>query len=117
MDDKVIIGVVGPCAAGKTTLISKLKARGYKVIHIAQEHSCVPDMWLRMTNPHVLIYLDVSYKQSMKRKRLNWTEDEFLEQVDRLRHARKNADIYVDTNDMTPDQVFDRVIEKVMENV
>jgi dephospho-CoA kinase len=39
---KLRIGVVGPCAAGKTTLVAALKNRGYEVHHIAQEHSYVP---------------------------------------------------------------------------
>ncbi len=58
---KPLIGVVGPCAAGKTTLVSGLRQAGYEVRHIAQEHSYVADMWKRLTNPDILIYLHVSY--------------------------------------------------------
>lgn len=113
MVEKLIIGVVGPCAAGKTTLISNLKSRGYKGVHIAQEHSFVQDMWARITNPHLLVYLDVSFEQSMRRRKLDWTEQDFREQVRRLRHAREHADIYIDTNNLVPEQVVDRVIKEI----
>lgn len=106
----MIIGIVGPCAAGKTTLIAKLKKRGYQCKHIAQEHSYVPDMWKRIGNPDVLIYLDVSFAVSMQRRKLNWTEDEFNQQVHRLRHALKSADLYLQTDDLSPPEVFQRVL-------
>ena len=58
MMDSPKIGVVGPCAAGKTTLIAGLRNHGYTAKHIAQEHSYVPAMWQLLTNPDILIYLD-----------------------------------------------------------
>jgi thymidylate kinase len=105
-----IVGIVGPCAAGKSTLIAKLKERGYSCKHIAQEHSYVPDMWRRIGNPDVLIYLDVSFEVSMQRRKLNWTKDEFNQQVYRLRHALKSADLYLQTDDLSPQEVFQRVL-------
>jgi cytidylate kinase len=104
------IGVVGPCAAGKSTLIASLKSYGYNVRHIAQEHSYVPNMWRRITDPDILIFLDVSYELSTRRRQLNWTEADYAEQHHRLRDARQNADIYIDTNNLTPDQVLARVL-------
>jgi len=100
-----MIGVVGPCAAGKSTLIAKLKERGYQARHIAQEHSHVPDMWKRVSNPDCLIFLDVSYPVSMQRKKMNWNENEFLIQVRRLQHARQHADLYIQTDQRTPGEV------------
>jgi len=104
------IGVVGPCAAGKTTLISSLKHLGLNAYHIAQEHSYVPDMWLRLVNPQVLVYLDVSYPVTIARKSLNWMESEYNEQVDRLRHARQHAEIYIHTDPLNPHQVLHIVL-------
>ena len=104
------IGVVGPCAAGKTTLIAGLKERGYEARHIAQEHSYVADMWKRLTNPDVLIYLDVSYPLTLIRRNIDWTEDEYQEQVKRLRHARLYADLYINTDNLVPQQVLQRVL-------
>ena len=100
-----LIGLVGPCSAGKSTLIGRLKGSGYNCRHIAQEHSYVPDMWLRLVNPIVLIYLDVSYSVSMNRRPLNLNPAEFKEQKKRLSHAFQNADLYLHTDELTPDEV------------
>lgn len=64
-----LIGVVGPCTAGKSTLVNNLKVHGIQIRHIAQEHSYVAYMWQRITNPDVLIFLDVSYDTSLKKKK------------------------------------------------
>lgn len=108
--EKVQIGVVGPCAAGKTTLINGLKNRGYQARHIAQEHSYVKDMWQRITNPELLIFLDVSFEVSMQRNWMNWTESDYLEQLRRLEHARSHAGLIIDTNHLTPEQVLAQVL-------
>jgi deoxyadenosine/deoxycytidine kinase len=103
------IGIVGPCSAGKSTLAEALKRRGYAVRHIAQEHSKVPDMWRRLGNPDCLIYLDVSYQVSMHRRPLNMSADEFSEQVKRLRNAFSEADLYIHTDALSPEEVLDKV--------
>jgi cytidylate kinase len=107
------IGVVGPCAAGKSTLIAGLRERGLQVKHIAQEHSYVKDMWQRLTNPDFLIYLDVSYPIAFIRRQMDWTEKEYLLQVERLRHAREHADFYLQTDEMTAEQVLKEVINRL----
>jgi thymidylate kinase len=106
-----LLGIVGPCSAGKSTLINKLIQLGYVCRHIAQEHSYVPEMWLKIVNPRVLIYLDVDYETSMQRRYLNLSSQEFDQQVNRLTHARQNAHIYVDTGSLSPDEVFRKVID------
>ena len=106
----MIIGVVGPCGAGKSFLVAGLQTRGYKVRHIAQEHSYVPDMWKRITNPDILIYLEVSYENTVNRRKLDWTFEEYTEQLRRLQHARQHADLALDTNPLTRAQVLDTVI-------
>jgi thymidylate kinase len=105
-----LIGVVGPCSAGKTTLIRELTRIGYTARHIAQEHSFVPDMWKRISNPNILIYLDVSYEVSMQRRKLDMSEKEFEIQLDRLSNARQHADYYMNTNQKTPDEVRSQVL-------
>lgn len=105
------IAIVGPCAAGKSTLINELNRRGYQVKHVAQEHSYAPAMWQKITNPDILIYLDVSYSVSMDRRPLNWTESEFYAQHERLRHARQHADFYLDTDRLSAEQVLKKVLE------
>ncbi len=110
MGEQIRIGVVGPCASGKTTLIAGLRQRGYNVKHIAQEHSYVKDMWSRISNPDLLIYLDVSYHISSIRRKMDWTEKEYQEQVFRLRDARANADFYLNTDKLTIADVYQQVI-------
>ena len=112
-DQTGLLGIVGPCSAGKSTLITKLRQEGYICKHIAQEHSFVPDMWQKLVHPRVLIFLDVSYETSMNRRNLNLTPLEFQEQENRLAHARNNAHIYVDTNPLTIGEVFESVVESL----
>lgn len=106
----MLVGVVGPCAAGKSTLVAGLKERGYKARDIAQEHSYVPSMWQRITKPDVLIYLDVSYENTIRRRQLNWTPSEYENELTRLRHAHKHADLYVDTNPLTIAEVLEQAL-------
>lgn len=105
-----LIGLVGVCASGKSTLLKSLEVRGYRVRHIAQEHSYVKDMWKRITNPDILIFLDVSYPLTLKRRKLDWSEADWAEQQRRLAHAREHADFYLDTNHLSAEQVLEKVI-------
>lgn len=107
----LIIGIVGPCSAGKTTLISSLRKNGFMVKHIAQEHSFVPDMWQRFVKPDILIYLDVTFLVSQQRRRQNWTQDDFDEQVERLKHAYQHAHFYLQTDTLSPSEVLKRVLD------
>ena len=108
-----LIGIVGPCASGKSTLIKLLVEQGYQCRHIAQEHSYVQDMWKRLTNPDILIYLDVSYETSLKRKNLNWTKAEYQIQLDRLENARKSADIVVTTDALSPSELVSIITHQI----
>jgi thymidylate kinase len=94
--------------------VAGLKTEGFHGRHIAQEHSYVPDMWKRLTNPDILIYLDVSYENTILRRKLDWTYDEYIEQLRRLRHARQHADLYMDTNPLTLDEVLYTAITYIM---
>ena len=67
-------------------------------------------MWLRLTHPQVLVYLDVSYPTSKERRKLDWMEAEYREQCRRLAHAREHATIYVDTDPLDSCQVFEIVL-------
>ena len=107
----LLIGVVGPCASGKSTLIAGLKERGFNTRHIAQEHSHVQDMWQRITDPDLLIFLDVSYPISCARRKLDWTEADWREQQRRLSHARQHADFYLDTNGLDIQGVLEAVLQ------
>jgi deoxyadenosine/deoxycytidine kinase len=106
-----LIGVVGPCGSGKSTLIAGLEKYGYECRHIAQEHSYVQAMWQRITKPDVLIYLDASFPVSTTRCKLNWQKKDHDEQLRRLSHARENANLLIETDNLTPEQVLQKVLD------
>lgn len=106
-----LIAVVGVCAAGKTTLVRALRARGFNARQVLQEHSYVPYMWQKITAPDLLIYLDASL-ETVRRRRADpefpsWIWD--AEQA-RLAHARAHCHLYIATDDLTPEQVVEHVL-------
>lgn len=101
-----LIGIVGPCGSGKSTLTEGLEQNGYACRHIAQEHSYVPDMWQVITKPTVLIYLNASFVISTDRAKLNWHEKDYVEQLRRLSHARAHANMIIDTDHLTTEDVL-----------
>lgn len=101
-----LIGVVGPCGAGKSTLIAGLEKHGYRCRHIAQEHSFAKQMWKIISKPDILIFLECSFENSTKRRNLNWLPADHEEQLRRLSHAREHADIVIDTNTLSQDGVL-----------
>lgn len=106
----MIVGIVGPCCAGKSTLARALAGLGYQARHIAQEHSFAPRMWQVIGRADVLVYLDVSYPVAQRRRRMDWQPADIEEQRRRLRHARDHCDLYVNTDDATVDQVRSTVL-------
>jgi nicotinamide riboside kinase len=109
-DHSLRVAVVGPCASGKSTLVAALREAGYDARQPAQEHSYVKDMWERLVDPDVLIYLDISYEALLAR-RPYFGEREYLEREKaRLAHAREHADLVVDTSGMTTQAVRDCVL-------
>ena len=112
---KSLLGVVGPCGSGKSTLVAGLENYGYMCRHIAQEHSYVQAMWQIISKPDILIYLDASFPISTARRKLNWQKKDHDEQIHRLAHARDHANLFVDTNDLTPEQVLQKVLDYLKE--
>ena len=108
---KRLIGVVGPSASGKSTLIAGLEKHGYLCRHIAQDHSYVPDMWKQLTNPDVLIYLEVSFAVSLARRGSDRSLADHIEEVRRLADARAHADLLIATDGLTAVQVLQSAID------
>ena len=81
---QLLIGVVGTCGSGKSTLIAGLEKYGFRCRHIAQEHSYVKYMWQHITNPDILIFLQSSFENSTSRRKLNWVPADHEEQIKRL---------------------------------
>jgi len=116
VSDSPLIGIVGPCGAGKSTLIERLDELGYTTRHIAQEHSYVRTMWQRITNPDVLIFLQVSFAVSQERRPMNWNVAEYEEQQRRLSHALEHADLVLDTDQLSIQEVLERVVNFLQAN-
>jgi cytidylate kinase len=106
-----LVGVVGPCGSGKSTLVMGLQKYGYVCRHIAQEHSYVQAMWQIIAKPDILIYLDASFPISTARRKLNWQKKDHDEQLRRLAHAQEHANLLIDTDDLTPEQVLQKVLD------
>jgi ABC-type glutathione transport system ATPase component len=105
-----LVGLVGPSGAGKSTLMASLMEAGFHCTHIAQEHSYVPHMWQRIAKPAYLIYLAASYATCTRRRNLRWSEPDYAEELRRLDHARRHADLIIETDDQTPVQVLQRAL-------
>jgi thymidylate kinase len=102
----MLIAVVGPCASGKSTLVEGLKAREYDVHEVNQEHSYVPTMWQRFTKPDLLIYLDVSQEVASERRSSEADAAWWDALNERLEHALEHADLTIETDDLTPEEVL-----------
>jgi cytidylate kinase len=110
-----LVGIVGPCGSGKSTLMAGLAKYGYLCRHIAQEHSYVPSMWQQIAKPNILIYLYASFPVSTSRRQLNWQKKDHDEQLRRLAHAREHADLFIDTDNLTAEQVRQKVLDYLKE--
>jgi predicted ATPase len=107
-EERPLIAIVGPCASGKSTLVQALRAQGYNAREVVQEHSYVPTMWQRFTQPDLLIYLDVSWKAAQQRRPTDARADWWDELARRLHHARQHTDLYINTDELTPLGVLER---------
>jgi cytidylate kinase len=115
-DKNFLIGVVGPCGSGKSTLIAGLEKNGYRCRHIAQEHSYVKQMWQVITHPDLLIFLQSSFQASTSRRKLNWNLSDYEEQQRRLSHAYEHARLIIDTAELTAEEVLACALHYLKEN-
>jgi len=106
--NKPLILIVGVCASGKTTLSTGLKGLGYNACSFAQEHSVTPFVW-RRKEPDFLIYLTCEYSTIKKRKDINWGYAEYLRQIEWLRDAYDHADLVIQTDQFTPEELVNHV--------
>jgi GTPase SAR1 family protein len=106
------IVIVGPCASGKSTLRGRLQARGFTQVRVvAQEHSGIRDLWKMRGYPEALLYLDARAETANARQgRSDWTLAAYEEQLYRLRDARAACDLYLPTDELTPDEVMEHVM-------
>jgi hypothetical protein len=105
---------VGPCAAGKSTLVAALRALGYNARVSGQEHSAIPTLW-EHSQPDVLIVLDVDIAAVRDRRGGQWPEWLHDVQVQRLDAATRAADLAIDTSGLQVQAVIDRVVAYLRE--
>jgi nicotinamide riboside kinase len=103
------IVVVGPCAAGKSTLVSALRALGYDAHVSGQEHSEIAMFWQHL-QPDVLIALDVDITAVRDRRGDSWPEWLHDLQVRRLAAASRAADLTIDTTMLSTQAMIAHVV-------
>lgn len=106
------VSIVGPCAAGKSTLVARLQARGVDAYACAQEHSGVPYLW-QLAWPDLLLFLDANRKAIAARRGMTWPASLDDAQRRRLAPARMRADAYLDTSDLALDEVVERAMRLI----
>ncbi len=118
MKEDIKIAVVGNCAAGKTTLVKGLKEQGYtKAYNVPQEHSVVVKFWQRY-NPDLLIFLSCSLEVARQRRpKIQWGQERLEEQKKKLQHAFEHKDIYINTDNLSIDNVLDIALKEIKERM
>jgi hypothetical protein len=52
-----------------------------------------------------------SFETSTSRRKLDWLEKDYLEQLRRLTHAREHAQIVIPTDGLTPDEILQTAMD------
>ncbi len=104
-----LVVVVGPCAAGKSTLAAGLRRLGFRAMVSGQEHSDIPTLW-RRAEPDIVVALGVDL-ETIRRRRADdaWPEWLYALQRERLAQAEQAAAIQIDTTGTDADGVLARV--------
>ena len=103
------IVVVGVCASGKTTLFRQLEPVGIPVRPVAQEHSLVRGLF-RRRGARPLVLLTADWETVHRRRQLAWDPGFYRTEWRRLEEARHEADLVVQTDYLTPQQVAEAVV-------
>ncbi|MCR5559509.1 hypothetical protein [Schwartzia sp. (in: firmicutes)] len=106
------IAIVGVCASGKTTLVKGLKDAGYDAYNVAQEHSGIHNFWNKH-HPDVLIMIDATLPAIKKRRLVFWDQERLDVQHKRLSDAKAHANLFIQTDAYTADEVREQVIDYV----
>lgn len=105
----MLVAIVGVCASGKTTLVKGLREAGIDAYNVAQEHSCIKKFWNKK-KPDVLVMIDATLSAIKKRRFVTWDEDRLVIQHERLRDARENANLYIQTDELSREEVLQTII-------
>jgi RNase adaptor protein for sRNA GlmZ degradation len=109
------IVVAGVCVSGKTTLVKSLRDLGIDAYNVAQEHSAIKKLW-NHKQPDILVVLDVQLETIRQRRIVAWGEERLALQRERLRDAYTHADLYIQTDDLSRDDIVQSVLEHIRRN-
>jgi dienelactone hydrolase len=103
------VAVVGVCAAGKSTMVATLRARGVDAYAVSQEHSIVRALW-KHQQPDALVLLDATL-DTVRRRRddSDWPAWIYAAQQQRLADARAHADLVLVTDSRDAEALADDV--------
>lgn len=104
--------VAGVCVSGKTTLVKSLRNLGIDAYNVAQEHSVIKKLW-NHKEPDILVVLDVQMKTVHQRRMVPWGEDRLALQRKRLRDAYEHADLYIQTDELSKNEIVQIVVEHI----
>jgi len=104
--------VAGVCASGKTTLVKSLRELGIDAYNVAQEHSMIKNLW-NHREPDILVVLNAELPIIRKRRAVSWGEERLVVQRARLDDACQHADVYIQTDDLSRDEIVQNVLEHI----
>lgn len=105
------VAFVGPCGAGKSTVVHRLRGLGVDARMPAQEHSGVADMWQKLLQPDFLIVLDAPNPVLRQRRPgIDLNDRVLAEERRRLAHAFAHANLILDTSQMDEDEVVRTIL-------
>jgi GTPase SAR1 family protein len=103
------IVVIGPCASGKTTLTTRLRALGYDARACGQEHSEIRELWQHL-EPDVLIGLRIDLATLRHRRSAGWSNRLYARQLERLRSGYDHADLVIDADRNDQESVLEAAL-------
>jgi deoxyadenosine/deoxycytidine kinase len=109
----MLIVIVGACGTGKSTLAAALQKLGYNARTVAQEHSAIPELWAHGGHPDALIFLDASPQTITERRQNEFPDWLYQQQLQRLGSARTHATLYIQTDQLTAEEVQRRVLQHI----
>ena len=106
------VAVTGVCASGKTTLVHNLRHENVDAYNVAQEHSLVKTLWNKK-NPDLLVMLDATLPIIKLRRSVPWGEERLVAQHERLKNAKENANIFIQTDQLSKEEVTGQVLDYI----
>jgi len=111
----MLVVVAGVCASGKTTLVTSLQKLGIDAHNVAQEHSNIKTLW-KKKQPDILVVLNAQLATIRQRRIVPWGEERLIVQRARLCDAYEHADLYIQTDDLSREDIVQKVLKYIGRN-